>query len=376
MKQRIVHLGKFYFPEFGGIESATRDIAESLAKEFSTYVLCFSNESKLKKVERVAGVTVIRRLCRVSIMSQPLSLGYFLSALFLSRRCDVIHVHLPNFLALLSLLIMPRKPKIILHWHSDVLQKGILGLLLRPLEYFALKLSATIIITSKDYGLSSSALRHFSEKMTVIPLGIRLEDGPISKSHESQLDLNLSEFIGSRKLVLSVGRLVSYKGHDVLIKSFSGISDDACLVIVGTGVLQRELQELVEELQLEKSVCLAGKVSTVQLEALYQRASLFCLASRNRSEAFGVVLLEAMKYGLPVVATRIQGSGVPWVNLHGLSGLNVAVDCSSEFVEAINRLLCDSPLQNLLSNGARDRVKNTFDLKILAGMYRKIYLDL
>jgi glycosyltransferase involved in cell wall biosynthesis len=161
--------------------------------------------------------------------------------------------------------------------------------------------------------------------------------------------------ITGKKLVLAVCRLVPYKGFDVLVEATRNLRDDAVVVIVGDGPLRQSLQAAIDEGGLSQRVCLAGRLSDAALHALFARASVYCLPSVHRAEAFGVVLLEAMSYGLPIVATNIPGSGVPWVNQHGVTGLNVPVGDPKALAQACNGILDSDQEHARLAEEARCR---------------------
>jgi glycosyltransferase involved in cell wall biosynthesis len=108
-------------------------------------------------------------------------------------------------------------------------------------------------------------------------------------------------------------------------------------------------------------------------QALFDRAALYCLPSAHRAEAFGVVLLEAMSYGLPTVATDIPGSGVPWVNQNGESGLNVPAGDPVALAEACNQVLESAELRSRLSTGARQRFVSEFTEEIPVKRMMHVY---
>ena len=137
---RILHLGKFYPPDKGGIESVTAVLARSAASHgMPTTVLCFEAYGRGDAIDE--GVAV-RRFPAVKLASQPLSLAYFREALNLGRRADIVHVHLPNMVAALAVACLGAGPKVVLHWHSDVVDKGLLACLLGPLERLMLRRAA------------------------------------------------------------------------------------------------------------------------------------------------------------------------------------------------------------------------------------------
>lgn len=191
----------------------------------------------------------------------------------------------------------------------------------------------------------------------MVPIGV-----PDTKhaGADSDLPTSIDAQIYGKKIILAVGRLVAYKGFEVLINAAKHLSDDSVAVIVGGGPLQKELQQEIELAEAKDRVVLAGRLSDAALHSLFKRAMLYCLPSTYRAEAFGVVLLEAMTYGLPIVATDIPGSGVPWVNQHGTSGLNVPVGDPVALADACNQILASPELRARLSDGARQRFAAEF----------------
>jgi glycosyltransferase involved in cell wall biosynthesis len=256
---------------------------------------------------------------------------------------------------------MSRKPRLLVHWHSDVVNKGLLGLLSRPLELALLKRADRIVATSQVYADASQTLNRFREKIQVVPIGIDAQtDLNCMGDRDSALPAELSNRIKDKKIVLAVGRLVPYKGFNVLIKAASLLPDDSVVVIVGSGPLQEELAKKIVAEGLGHRVYMAGRLSNEALHVLFARATLYCLPSVYRAEAFGVVLLEAMAHGLPIVATNIPGSGVSWVNQQSVSGLNVPVEDPEALAEACNRILGSKDLRESLSDGARQRYLSEF----------------
>jgi len=353
----IVHFGKYYYPEVGGIENVTLSLAEGAVRNgYSVSVICFQKTSGTKK-EIIDGVRLTRVPIAKLIASQPLGFKYFLYCLLASRNADIIHLHVPNMLGALCALFIPRKTRLLVHWHSDVLNKGILGFILRPLESALLNRANKIVSTSQTYADESKTLAPFKEKIIVSSLGI--PDANYN-STETQLPSALELKLRTRKIILGVGRLVPYKGFSVLIHAAQKLVDGSVVVIVGSGPLFQELQQEIIDLGVGDRVILTGKLDADTLEKLFKRAYLFCLTSISRAEAFGVVLLEAMSHGLPIVSSKIPGSGVTWVNQDGFSGISVPIGDAKAVADACNKILLDNNLRDRLSDGARKR----FNLKL------------
>lgn len=353
----IVHLGKFYPPDHGGIESVTESLARGAVRHgHRVTVVAFSSGGRSHD-EVVDGVRVHREATLLRHASQPVSAAYMARAWRACRGADIVHVHTPNMLAALGAVLLPASSRVLVHWHSDVLGKGGLGRLLQPLERTLLQRARAVIATSPVYAAASERLSEVAGKVVVVPIGVA---PPAPAAHGAEDAEPLVARLQGRRLLLSLGRLASYKGFEVLVDAAAGLPDDVVVVIVGVGALEASLRQQIAARGLAHRVWLAGRLSDAGVRALFRRAQLFCLPSTTRAEAFGVVLLEAMAHGLPVVATQIEGSGVPWVNAAGVSGLNVPVGDPTALAAACTRLLTDPALQARLAAGARQRYLEQF----------------
>jgi glycosyltransferase involved in cell wall biosynthesis len=357
---KIVHFGKYYFPETGGIESVTASLARgAVQKGHKVTVVCFDKGHK-PGIEFINGVEVVRVPIRKMVASQPLGFSYLVECIREARRADVVHLHAPNMLGALASLFIGKRPRLLVHWHSDVVNKGVLGTLTRPLESALLKRADAIVATSQVYADASMTLRPFRNKIQVVPIGVPDVRAVERTSSTDELPADLKRTIADKKLILSVGRLVPYKGFDVLIRAAKHLAEDALIVIVGGGPLKDELQAEIELAGVSDRVYLAGRLSDAALHTMFASAQLYCLPSTYRAEAFGVVLLEAMAYGVPIVATEIPGSAVPWVNAHGVSGINVPVNDAVALAEACNEILSSQDKHAQLARGARQRFVSEF----------------
>ena len=164
----------------------------------------------------------------------------------------------------------------------------------------------------------------------------------------------------NKKIVFSLGRLTHYKGFKYLVEAAKYLNDDCVVLIGGKGELHDVLEKQVQESGLSEKVHFIGRVEDEDLGNYLKAADLFCLPSHNRTEAFGVVLLESMSLGLPIVACKIEGSGVPWVNEDGVTGLNVPIADPIALASAINNILNDLKLREVFSNNAISRYESFF----------------
>jgi rhamnosyl/mannosyltransferase len=260
---------------------------------------------------------------------------------------DIIHFHFPNASPFWALgICQAQKIPWIIHWHADVVQSNFNKALklLYPLyaipERLFMKKTNVIIATSPDYLRSSKPLADFHDKCVVIPLGI--DANRIDSPSPSSLKWAEEAWGKAPFRILSVGRLSYYKGFDVLIKAISLLPEDVKLHIVGTGYLEKSLRNLTRQMGLENRIIFHGYLPQEQLVALFRSCHCFALASIERTEAFGIVLLEAMLHGKPVVASNLEGSGMRWLVKNAQCGLlfepGNALDCAEKILWLKNNL--------------------------------------
>jgi rhamnosyl/mannosyltransferase len=292
----------------------------------------------------------------------------------------VLHVHVPNTSAFWALAPgMPGNAPLVVHWHADVVPSAIdrrLALLYngyRVLERRLLDRSARIVATSHPYLEHSAPLRPHRDKCRIVPLGLDPERlAAVTPDTPPPGAASVLERAGSRPLVMALGRLTYYKGFDVLLRAAAEVPD-ACFAVVGQGPLLGRLQEQARALGVEDRVVLAGGLPDADVHCLLSRCAAFCLPSVERTEAFGVVLLEAMFHGRPLVSTAIPGSGVGVVNKEGESGLHVPVGDPAALAAALRTLLGDEALRRRLGRGARQRLAQRFGMEPVARGVQAVY---
>lgn len=293
---------------------------------------------------------------------------------------DILHLHVPNTSAFWALLL-PHARRIpwVIHWHADVVSEVHSSLSMayhayRPFEQNMLAHAQAIIATSAPYLASSLALQPWREKCHVIPLGLSLdrlpEQAPPQTTQWAMQQWNLSQ-----TKFLCVGRLTYYKGHETLLNAFAEI-EDAQLLIVGQGELRSQLENLIITLNLQNRVKLLGYCHDEQLTALFSTCDCFCLPSVERTEAFGLVLLEAMRYAKPILATAIPGSGVTWVVQDKQTGLLVPPANVLAMTQAVRQMV-DAPLYcTQLGQAGFQRFLQLFDIQQVSLEVTKFYNQL
>jgi glycosyltransferase involved in cell wall biosynthesis len=363
---RVLHIGKFYPPHRGGIESHLESLCEGLIQAGVDARVVVANSESRGRREMVHGVNVERLATPFSVAGAPIS-PRMVQAI---RRepADIVHLHLPNPMGALAYLASGHRGRLVVTYHSDVIRQKMLGGLFQPFLDAVLKRSARIICSSPDYIQHSPVLRRYEDRCEVIPLGI--QTNPFESNNIERVR-GLRATYGS-PLILAVGRLVYYKGFEYLIQAMKSI-ESGQLLIIGEGPLRGRLERLIRELGLQKRVRLLGEVEDTV--PYYQAADVFVLPSIARSEAFGIVQIEAMACGKPVVNTRLD-SGVPYVSQDQVTGFTVPPEDSAALARALNDLLKDPELRQNFGRAARLRVADEFTREVMvrrtADLYQRV----
>lgn len=374
---RVLHIGKFYPPHPGGIERATADLCNALgARGVQAAVLAHAPPGTHRPSrEHKDGVEVALAACHGQFVYAPLSPGFprLLARMLSEFEPDLLHLHVPNTSAFNALLLpAARRKPWVLHWHADIpwdARRRALRVayrLYRPWEQALLRRSEAVIATSQPYLDSSAALAPWRDKVRIIPLGIADAGAATGDAHWQWPSTGLR--------ILAVGRMSHYKGFDVLLRALAQLHD-ASLVLVGDGECADSLRTLAHQLGIASRVKFTGFVDDATLAALYASADASCLPSLERSEAFGVVLLEAMRAGLPVVASDIRGSGIGYVVRDGATGLLVPPGDAGALAAALSALRDDLDLRTRMGNRGRQRWREEFTLNRATERMLALYRD-
>lgn len=368
--KKILHISKYFYPYYGGIEDVVKTIVDELKPYFEQRVICFSQEKEC--ISSVNDIEVLRIKTIGSIGSQPISFGYKqkLQKLIDLYRPDYIHIHLPNPLISIYLLCVNiYDARIITHWHADILGQRHFYKLYKPLEKIVLKKSYKIIGTSEIYINDSLPLRNFLRKITILPNTVN--DTKLEVQDDDQIKIeNLKVQYQNKKIIFFVGRHVSYKGISYLIEAEKLIKEDCVVVIAGTG---EKTEELKEKAGKNERIKFVGRLSNSELKYYLHASTVFAFPSFNRSEAFGMALAEALYCGLPAVSFDIKGSGAIWVNKDNYSGFVVENKNVAKFALVLSKLLLSDSLRNELSGNAKMWVKQNFLKNQIVPVMREIY---
>lgn len=361
MSIRVLHVGKFYPPHMGGMESHLAALCAELKRFIEVKVLVAGLAHSTEILEDIP-VTRLRTVA--TIASTPFCRR--MTAEIRDSKADLVHIHWPNPAAVLAYLQSGHRGPLVVTYHSDSVRQKFLGALFEPILHRFLDKSAAILVTSPQYLESSTVLRRHRCRCHVVPLGIRMPERTPLDHPEVK---NLRQRYGSR-ILLTVGRLVYYKGFNHLIEAMSKV--DGRLLIMGDGPLRADLERLAADRGVREKVVFLGNVP--ESEPYYQACDVFVLPSIARSEAFGIVQLEAMVAGKPVVNTNLD-SGVPFVSLHNVTGLTVPPADAAALAAAITKLLDDPALRSSQGEAARERARTLFGVETMASRTLEIYRD-
>lgn len=377
---RVLHIGKYFPPAPGGMESYLGELVSALEKEgVTSYVLAHRWDSSEPAVAQIsANITVERvptygQICYVPVA--PAFLFYLIRAIH-KFKPDCIHIHMPNASGLWNIITSLSLP-IIIHWHADTTfppEKKLHNTLYafyRPFEKMLLRRARSIIATSEKYSTYSQPLSPYQQKCRIVPLGINPSMLPMPSNAEIE---NLRKTYCRREetLIISVGRFSYYKGFHNLVEAMKHVQN-ARLVIVGNGEEFDNISQQISDCRLECKITLAGRLSSQELHTLFAAADIFCLPSIERTEAFGMVLLEAMHHSTPCISTNLKGSATGWVNEHMKSGLVVPPDNVPELTHAINTLIHDPTLRTELGKNAKKRLHTNFHISKTAKQIAELY---
>jgi rhamnosyl/mannosyltransferase len=362
-KLRVLHLGKYYPPFHGGMETHLQGLSEQLKHDVDLKIMV-ANDGLRTIRDEVDGIDVTRVGKLFDLQSAPICPD-------LVRRirgimADIVHIHWPNPTAVLAYVLSGHKGRLVITYHSDIVRQRFLARAFTPVLRHALRRASAIIVTSPNYIDGSDVLPEFRDRCRVIPLGV-------SVKHFDHYDLEevkqVRAWYGPR-IVLGVGRLVFYKGFEHLVRAMQDI--DGHLLLIGRGPLRDSLEQLAQSLKLADRVTFLSEVEDVR--PYYHAADVFALSSIMRSEAFGIVQLEAMACGKPVVNTQLN-SGVTFVSPHGVSGLTVPPGDSRALARAINQLLDQPQLRVELGGRARQRVAQNFTISKMVQRTSELYQE-
>jgi len=333
-------------------------------------------------VTEVAGVPVWRAPTWGQILYAPVSplFPFWLNRALREFKPDILHLHLPNTSAFWALReSRARRLPWVLHWHADVVASvhdrrlALAYPLYRPLEQRLLRHAHTIITTSPPYRDSSLPLAPWRDKCRVVPLG--LDTSRLAPPDPAVRRAAVALWVSGGVRLLAVGRLTYYKGHEILIRALSEVPD-AQLILIGEGPHKGRLDKLIQALGLGDRAHLLGHLPGPVLQGLLASCDCVCLPSIERTEAFGLVLLEAMHHGKPVISSDVPGAGMGWVVKNRKTGLLAPPGDVAAWVVALRELVSESQLRQMFGLAGKERLNEQFAIGPIADQLIALYQEI
>jgi glycosyltransferase involved in cell wall biosynthesis len=378
MMQKLFHIPNYYPPSTGGIEFICYQIVSCL-QNFEHSVFCFSGSSHTI-IDEYEGIRVVRcgRWQWVSQITKGfnMSLGCFNLLKKELRRFqpDFIHIHLPNPVMMFYLLLLcPKRAKLIAHYHfkagfSPRWICNLIHFVYSPFERLLFRRADKILVTSPLLQSSVKDLARYERKCFIVENAIVTNDLDLTEADAVRIS-NLKEKYSNKKILFTFGRHVFYKGLKYLMQAEPYIDKDCEIIIGGTGPLTKKLKQMSRSSRIH----FVGYIPDNDLKIYLHAASLFAFPSINSAEAFGLAMAQAMYCCTPAITFIIRESGVNYVNLNNVTGLEVENKNAFQFAQAVNRLLRNEPLQHKMADSAHQRIVENFTTEKMQSKLESIY---
>lgn len=369
--KRVLQISKYYYPFLGGTEHVARDISSAIKglNDTEQKVICFNENVSdgsitCKREETIHdyidGVEVIRCGCQAKVASQSLSYSYAkeLDRLMNGFNPDIVILHYPNpFVTHFLLKYKKRNFKLWVYWHLDITKQK----LLKNLFYFQnieLINRADFILGATPKHLNESEFSPlFEGKKQFLPYTVD-ETSLAVRAEEIQRANEIRAKYAGKKIGFFIGRHVPYKGLQYLIEASKILGDEKIhFFVAGTGELTDELMNMAKG---DSKVEFLGRITDSDKRAYLYACDVICFPSITRNEAFGLALAEGMYFGKPAVTFTIPGSGVNYVNLDGVTGIECPNSDSGAYAHALKELIDDDAKRAQYGINARKRVMDHF----------------
>jgi glycosyltransferase involved in cell wall biosynthesis len=369
---RVLHFGK-YWRQDGGIETHVKTLCRGLTGLGVEVVNLVSSLDKTSSDFITDGYRVVEAPSLGIHFSTSISPAMVGAArrLHQEKPFDLVHLHFPDPMSHLAAMFLPRSIPRVISWHSDIVKQKQLLKLYRPWQYRQVIQSAAIIVPTAAHFSGSTQIpaSYPLAKRHIIPYGLDYSptvDENILAGMAHALRLRAQ----GRFVVFALGRHVGYKGFDVLLEAMQ--HTEAYLVLGGDGPLRDSLLVQAQQLGVIDRVWFSGRLSAADMAACYQACDVFCLPSVTPNEAFGLVQLEAMACGKPVICTQLN-NGVNAVNPHGITGITVPVQDPIALGQAIETLRLDSALRHRLGQQAQQHALTTYAMQTMCQRHKSLY---
>lgn len=384
--KRVLQISNYLYPHIGGIEQVARDFANAIKGEpIEQKIICFNDAandgeyicSRKETVhDYVDGIEVIRCGCFAKVSSQSLSFTYSreLRRVMDDFQPDIVIFHYPNpFVAHILLKYKQRNFKLLVYWHLDITKQKLLKKLFHRQNIELIKRADKILGATPKHVNDSTYSNLFGEKKHILPYMIDEKNLVITEKEIAEAK-NIREKYEGKTLGFFIGRHVPYKGLTYLIKASKELGDaNMHFLVAGSGELTESLKEEAKD---DPKVEFIGRITDSQRRSYLYACDIICFPSITRNEGFGLALAEGMYFGKPAVTFTIPGSGVNYVNLDGVTGIECPNRDVKAYAGALERISNDHLLREKYSNASRKRVLENFTAKQFSENVMRVLNDL
>ena len=371
---RVLHIYKIYKPEAdGGVPAVISVLSALAALTTKNEILTARRRGWLQR--RMDGATPVTAVTSFGeISSLPIAPGFPFWVIAQARRNDVVVHHVPFPLTdlAIALLGLPKRTALVVYWHAEIAGRSLVKRLLAPLFRRTLARADAIIVSDQVMVESSPFLRPVAAKCVAIPYGI---DTAYWRTLDDQAQKAVADLRRVHpRLIVALGRLVPYKGYEVLLHAMAHVAD-AHLIIIGDGPLRDKLTNLAQALGIAGHISFAGRLPRDEAKTVMHAASAFVMPSNTIAEAFGLAQVEAMASGRPVVNTGLPTT-VPKIARHNIEGLTVPPNDAAALATALQTLLDDRALAARLGQAAQARALSEYDQDVFVRRVENLYQEL
>ncbi len=381
--KRVLQIVNYYYPNLGGEEQVARDIANVLNEnpDFEQKVICFNEDSRdgdhicyRKETihDYVDGVEIIKCGCFTKVASQSLSttFGRELKKVMDEFKPDIVIFHYPNpFQAFYLLQYKNRNFKLVLYWHLDITKQKILKHLFHHQNVELTRRMDYVLGATPIHVETSEFTPYFGNKKKILPYMID-EKKLVLTEEETRAAEEIREKYKGKVIGFFIGRHIPYKGLSYLINASKELDDVPIIILIaGSGELTESLK--AQAAGVEKIIFL-GRITDAERRAYYKACDIICFPSITRNEGFGLALAEGMYFGKPAVTFYIPGSGVNFVNLADVTGIECPNKDVDAYADALRKLAKNPDLREKMGKAAKTRIEDYFTEK----QFRKNILTL
>jgi len=363
---RILHITNYYYPHIGGIETATRDIVDVLRTNPSYYqkIICFGDGPHI-----IDDIPIVRIRYLFKFRSQAISFKYhkILKKTLREFNPDIVIFHTPNPLISYYFLRCKYKGRLIVYHHLDIDRQKILKYLVKPIEYKLKKKADVVITSSQQYIDGSKELQHFKNKCKIIPLCYKDKDFVLTSEEEREVK-NIREKYKGKTILFFSGRHTKFKGLHLAIKAVEKM-ENVIFIVGRIGEVNSHLDKLLDK---AKNIVYLGLVGRREYIKYLHACDIYLFPSLTKNEAFPITLIEVISRGKTPVTFTIKGSGVNFISLNKITGLECKNGDIKEFKQAIETLIKDNKLRNNLGLNGVERAKKLFNFKQFSNSFTEL----